>query len=87
MENNVRRNLVTTFNCTDCGNALNLAYNTKPEAANNVGRDDRDGLTGATVKYNRVYIEPCAACIGKVRKPLQQMRDAIASLTENTNNA
>jgi hypothetical protein len=79
-----RNHLVTVFHCTDCGTPLNLSYEPKESANKTALRNQVDGITGASKVENHLYIEPCRKCIGDARKPLQQMREALAALDKES---
>lgn len=79
MEDHGRNHLVTLLVCSDCGNLMNMKYG-EPKKA---GCPD-DGITGASKLENRIQVHPCETCVGRARRPLELMRQAMQSLERPT---
>ncbi len=72
-ENSMRKNLVTTFHCHECGTQLSLSYKPKDGVRE---RPLEDGFTGAAMVGNRLWIEPCHRC----KEPAEKVMQAVKTL-------
>lgn len=73
-ENDGRVNLVTRFTCANCGDQLNITYDTKKPSGTNY---ENDRITGALKVETYVSVEPCKRCLDEWREPLVTIRNAL----------
>lgn len=73
MQDSSRYNLVTNFNCAQCGDKLRLTYD-RPMPKGEYDPEKEDGITGADKVEASIYIHPCNRCFSELKEPLDTLR-------------
>lgn len=79
MSDGMRTELITRFVCGDCGELLTIPYEPKAERRQSISQSGDP--TGAKVRYNPIYINPCRHCIEKHTAPAKALAAAVKMMT------
>jgi hypothetical protein len=80
----VRKHLVTTFHCADCGNEMEMPLphevkeGVKAKEAHYLDDDGRPKACNAL--RNQIFITPCRVCKGKYEEPVKAMAKALEGI-------
>lgn len=74
----MRKNLVTVFNCAECGDALELVYEKGKQTPRGMPLEDNSphNITGADKVVEHILIKPCEKCLS----PLRSIKESIKTL-------
>jgi len=82
-DNAMRRNLITKFNCTNCGGLLMLSYELKDGVKLDEAASYYEPPRTAMVTQH-IFIEPCSKCTSDAEKSIQRIRDVLGSTSKGT---
>ena len=68
--------------CGECGKKLTIPY--EPKVVRTASISEHGDPTGAAVKYNPIYINPCHHCIEKHTAPAKALAAAVKLMTGET---